>query len=392
MTEDEAIMERRNRGKPDFSGLEPLKREPGPPPMQRVTFEELSVKDIPEPKYLIDGIIREAGAALVFGPPGIGKSWVTSTCAFMAAHGRGLTLVDGLKAGDHEGVRVLIYDGEMVEFDIKKRNARLCDILHLGDRAAETRRNIYCYLKAAQPPGTNFIDLATMSHHAKILNECRELDIGLIIFDNLATLSSSLRDENDATCWNPLNDLIVSLKSIGVATLLVHHSNRGSKGDYRGSSNIMATLETVLQLQETDWGTKADEGARLGISFQKTRNSSVVSLNGKILHLPLVGPWEIETGGDIQMILDALKTGQYKGQAQIAKALDINQGTVSRKLKKAVEKGLITKQEIEDYYKGIVRIEYPPADAFDPFEGSECINFEALRDKALKRDRGDIIL
>ena len=107
MTEDEAIMERMNKGKPDFSGLEQVKPPYQPPPMQRMTFEELSERNIPEPKYLIEGIIREAGAALVFGPPGIGKSWVTSTCAFMAAHGRGLTLVDGLKAGDHEGVKSL---------------------------------------------------------------------------------------------------------------------------------------------------------------------------------------------------------------------------------------------------------------------------------------------
>ena len=261
----------------------------------------------------------------------------------------------------------------MVEFDIKKRNARLCDILKLGDRAGETRRNIYCYLKAAQPSGTNFIDLAT--------------------------LSSSLKDENDATCWNPLNDLIVSLKSIGVATLIVHHSNRGSSGDYRGSSNIMSTLETVVQLQETERTADADEGARMKIFFTKTRLDSTRSLNGKILHLPLTGPWELQTGEDIQMILDAIRTGKYKGQAQLAKALDINQGTISRKLKKAVEKGQITRQEIDDYYKGIIPIEYPPA---DPFEGSECINFrtpkdinfETLRElnSRNRKDQGDIIL
>jgi len=370
MTEDEAIMERMNREKPDFSGLESLKREPGPPPMQKMTFLDLSVMNIPEPKYIIEGVVREAGAALVFGPPGIGKSWFTSTLAFMAAHGQGLSIADGcLKGGEHNGKRVLIFDGEMVQYDIQQRNARLCDILKLGDRAGETLRNISCYLKAAQSPGTKFVDLATMSHHAKILNECEEGKIDLVIFDNLSTLSSSLRDENDATCWNPLNELIVSLKSIGVATLLVHHSNRGSKGDYRGSSNIMATLETVLQLQAPDWAAKTDGGARMKIFFQKTRNSSVASLNGKILHLPLEGPWELETGGELQIVLDAIRTGHYRNQTEIAKALNLNQGTISRRIKKAIDKNLITKSEIDDYYRGITPIET------DPFDGSECINF-----------------
>ena len=107
--------------------------------------------------------------------------------------------------------------------------------------------------------------------------------------------------------------------------------------------------------------------------IRATRNASALSLNGKILHLPLEGPWELETGGELQVVLDAIKTGQYRNQTEIG--LELNQATVSRRIKKATDKGLITKSEIDDYYRGIMPIET------DPFDGSECVNFANSEDQ-----------
>jgi hypothetical protein len=320
--------------------------------MRNLSAFEITKRDIPEPEWIIHGILRSGGAAMVYGPPGIGKTWLTETLAILAAHGRGLSIADGgLRAGDHDyGLNVLVFDGEMIEYDIKEMINRLSRDCNLGDRVEETLKNIHYYLKAGQPPLSGFIDLANPEDKETIIDHALLNGIELVVFDNLSTLSSSLRDENDSVCWNPLNDLIVGLKAVGIASLLVHHSNRGYSGEYRGSSNLMATLETVVQLGEVE---KA-EGIRMKVNFQKTRNAGMNILNDKILALPLTGPWRMEAGRDIQTTIDMLRSGRYKNQTELAGALSITQGQVSRRLKDAISAKLISMDEIKRCYKGLV--------------------------------------
>ena len=126
--------------------------------LRKLSANDILKRDIPQPDWLLEGIIRVAGAAMIYGPPGIGKSWLTSTLAVMAAHGRGLETADGgLKAGPQEGARVLIYDGEMVEYDIKMMLNRLSQILDMPDHVNETFANIDYCLKTGQMADADFI-------------------------------------------------------------------------------------------------------------------------------------------------------------------------------------------------------------------------------------------
>jgi len=153
-----------------------------------------------------------------------------------------------------------------------------------------------------------------------------------------------------------LNDLIVELKARKIAVLLIHRSNRGTKSEYRGSSNLLATLETVIQLKET---TGEYEGARMRVHFQKARNTAPLILNGKILHLPMTGPWtmaernikEEQVDEDAEEMARAVKACWYESQGELARVFSINQSTVSRRLKRAISKKMITQEEIDECFK-----------------------------------------
>ena len=323
--------------------------------MRKRNLKEINIMDIPEPKYLIRGLLREGGAAMVFGPPGIGKSWFVSTLAMMVAHGGGISIAGGtLAAGDYDWEKVLVFDEEMILYDIKERNARLSNILYLGEREDEIAGNIEYFLKSDQAPNVKFIDIANPEDRDRIINAVLLSGAKLVIFDNLSTLSSSLRDENDASSWNPLNDLIISLKGIGVATLLVHHSNRSRSGGNRGSSNIAATLEVSLKLEPVE-GESEYEGAQFKVHVDKGRRLGAKALEGKIFRLPPEGgEWQCgfnETGPEAQIVIE-LRTLTYRNQKELAKALGISQGEVSKKLKNAISVGMITEAEKKACFAG----------------------------------------
>jgi AAA domain len=51
------------------------------------SFLDLIHKKIPEPRWLIEDILREGGAAMIYGPGSIGKSFFIHTLVLMAARG-----------------------------------------------------------------------------------------------------------------------------------------------------------------------------------------------------------------------------------------------------------------------------------------------------------------
>ena len=146
-----------------------------------------------------------------------------------------------------------------------------------------------------------------------------------------------------------MNDLIIALKGIGVATLLVHHSNRSRSGGYRGSSNITATLEVSLKLEPVE-GEQDYEGAQFKVHVDKGRRLGAKALEGKIFRLPPEGgEWQCgfnETGPEAQIVIE-LRTLTYRNQKELGKALGISQGEVSKKLKNAIRLGMITEDREE---------------------------------------------
>jgi putative DNA primase/helicase len=346
------------------------------------SFLDLIHKKIPEPRWLIEDILQGGGAAMIYGPGSIGKSFFVHTLVLMAARGKpegaseiGTSILGQILECNTAPAKVLIFDGEMTEWDLRERTLQLCEILPFKDYADRDRTlaNIQIYPKTCQPPQTCFIDIADTKNRLRIIQECQRRNIDILVLDNLSTLSASLEDENKATAWAPLNELITSLKAIGCATILVHHSGKG--GSYRGSTSIITVLETVLCLEHPINPDLTFKGAQFRASDDpakiKIRNSQEVFLIGKKMKLPVpagdpstpIEPWIIEEDEEASEVktVRAAMTCKYRNQGELAHALGIDQSTVSRHIANFVKKKLkirdhtgswvtFKKEEIEEFF------------------------------------------
>lgn len=331
------------------------------------TLQEIVEAEVDTPEWLIEGILRRGGAAMVFGPAGVGKTWLVHTLTLMVAHGGGLAIGGGgeepntagagpeaskavLKAGEHQGARVLVVDGEMILADIAERAKVLSEALGLGtDQAKEALERVTVYAKADQDHRGAFVDLAAPEWTARIIEEAQAKRYDVIVLDNLSTLNPTLADENSAVAWNPLNNLIVALKGAGIAVVIVHHAGKG--GGYRGSSALATTLETIVNLEKvSDDEVCAD--ARFRVVIEKSRAHGVPEVHGKTLRLT-GGAWVVEVDelGEAARVVRMVRSLKYGSQRELAGAMGVEPMKVSRILNKGTALGLCTKDEIREWLK-----------------------------------------
>ena len=70
------------------------------------------------------------------------------------------------------------------------------------------------------------------------------------MLDNFSTLGE-VEDENAAASFNAIQQFLLQLKVQGVATMLVHHTGK-AEDNFRGSSKLAATFETIIQLERPE--------------------------------------------------------------------------------------------------------------------------------------------
>src|SRR5437764_1910702 len=84
----------------------------------RLPATELMIADLPAHQPILDPILATKSLALLYGPRGLGKTFVAMGIAWAAASG---TSVLGWQAP--RPYRVIYVDGEMASLDLKKRLA-----------------------------------------------------------------------------------------------------------------------------------------------------------------------------------------------------------------------------------------------------------------------------
>jgi AAA domain len=203
--------------------------------------------------------------------------------------------------------------------------------------------------------GCPFVDLSDPADKDRIISLVKNKGFRLVIFDNLSTLSPGLKSENDATEWTPLNDLIIDLKGLDCAVITVHHS--GKKGDYRGSSNLLAPLERVIGLEAVL--DSPFHGCQFTVLAGKDRNGDDLQINEKILQLAKLKdgegtyePWVIKDDekAKIRQYVRMLNSLNYQTQEEIGLAMDppVSQPTVHRLELSAIAEKMLTKDRIKE--------------------------------------------
>ncbi len=181
--------------------------------------------------YLVKGLLQRRSHAVVYGPPGAGKTFVALDMAYHVA--------SGLPWQDHRvhqgPVLYLAYEG----------------IGGMAKRAAA----LACRYEDADVPlflvgaDYNLRDAAGRKALGDDMAQLPEKPV-LIVIDTLARAMKG-GDENSAQDMGALNDAVSALiEATGACVLLVHHSGKNKASGARGSSALLGAVDTELQVDD----------------------------------------------------------------------------------------------------------------------------------------------
>jgi putative DNA primase/helicase len=246
---------------------------------------------------------------------------------------------------------VAYIDGEMHIGDIQERLRLLLDAAPGVDRKLASE-NLRFLSRQHQNPGTDF-PLITDGGGADYLAWIRQEKQDLLILNNFSTLGE-VTDENAAASFNAILQFLLGLKMQGVATMLVHHA--GKSGDFRGSSKLAATFETIIKLEKLREGVEPGT-AQFRVRYDKVRaggpNKTVREIVAKLEHLEQFGEpprvaWAYEAGDlplfdDLKMRLEA---GEFINQKEIADYCGKSKPMGKVYIDKGIQFGMWTEAEV----------------------------------------------
>jgi hypothetical protein len=216
------------------------------PPL--LTAEQLISGPVARRETILDPILATKSLALLYGPRGLGKTFVALGIAWAAASGG--SFLNWRADRPH---RVLYIDGEMAAADLQAR-------LKLLGSAPPTLKFLVADLGRYSLP-----DLGYYEGQGRLLQVWDDPE--LVILDNLSSLAGFKTGDPD--CWNELQRFLMMQRRDGRSMLLVHHANK--KGEQRGTNRREDVLDLVMAIRRpADY--QPAEGARFEIHFEKARD------------------------------------------------------------------------------------------------------------------------
>lgn len=200
---------------------------------QPFSLEELMLRKFPESRWLVDGLIPEAGITAISGTPASFKTWVHLFLARSVASGHPLFDKFPVK---HTGV--LIIDEENGERELQQRF-----------KVIDHEPLLPIYMQSLT--GFKLLEETT----TQLIVHCVEHEIGLVIFDSLVRINAG-GDENDALKMATVFQAMKRLTSEGITVVFIHHNRKPSgfkrsvlSFDMRGSSDILAAVDCHIAIE-----------------------------------------------------------------------------------------------------------------------------------------------
>lgn len=288
-----------------------------------VTYPDLLSLKIPERSCHLPWL-PEGGNVMVYGPRGVGKTFLQLALAIALTTGRDLW-----KWKCPAPVGVLYVDGEMQLDELRQRTTALMDSPPVAPLEFLSSQLVY------QRCGGKDLILTSDAMRQEVVKilEARPI-IRVLILDNISCLFSGIREDSKQD-WEPINAWLIRLRHRGLATVLVHHA--GKCGQQRGTSGREDSLDTVIQLARQTGGD-AQEGCHFELTFEKNR-----SVTGEA-----VAPLDVtlqNANGQLQWVWKPLEVSTLdrarrlvaegvQGPTELSEELGINKGYASRILKK----------------------------------------------------------
>ncbi|HLZ65465.1 MAG TPA: AAA family ATPase [Aliidongia sp.] len=302
--------------------------------------------NIPTREPILGTWLTQRHLSMLYAPAGVGKSMATFSIALAVAGGGKF-----LEWATPKPRKVLLVDGEMDVADLKERAALLLQALPQVDLEA-ARVNLEVFAQQDQHPEAQFPDLATPEGRAEIVKRAKAHKAELVILDNFSTLVT-VEDENAASSFNPVVELMQRLKSNGCAVILVHHARKGggngkvSEGNYRGTSKMAVIFNSIIALSHPG-GIASRTGTAFAWHFEKfrgMRDGTVGDFQATLTAGPVGdAAWthEASTENLVVELVALVRSVRCQNREELAAALGVSTGTISALKLKAIGQGLIS--------------------------------------------------
>lgn len=327
---------------------------PSPPPplhlgkiagLEAITAGALLLKSFPPRRFVVDPWLREGETALIWAASGVGKTMLSLSMAMAMATGGS---VGGWSA--EKPSKVVYIDGEMHLQDVRDRVDMLKTTGAVTLGAPDLLdTNLVFFSRQAQPRDAVFFDLTTEEGRNSILRACDTLGAEVLILDNFTTLSEQLEDENAAHAFKKIQRFLLQTKQAGLTTILIHHARKDGNA-LRGSASIEVTFEVVLELRKPK--IERMGAACFSPHFGKFRQKKGEQLLPRLWSLTEAG-WEIDEEVDLDAdnaALHCVRSLRFVSQTEVAVHLGLAKGTVSKHLATAVERKLISREDLKDCF------------------------------------------
>ncbi len=216
-----------------------------------LSFSELMEQSFPKARYTIEPFFEQGTVNMVSAPPNTWKSWLLFLCSAHIAEGT--DLFDRFPV---EKAKVMIVNEEDSFRAIQDR----FKILGITDTALP----IHFRVANGSKFESKFVD--------KLLDELKEKQIGVVIFDSLRAMHDA--DENDSTAMQKILDQMKRISRENITVIFTHHHRKkgmfekGSSAESsRGSSAINAAISGHISLDEEE----RDTGLYLVIRHLKSK-------------------------------------------------------------------------------------------------------------------------
>ena len=249
------------------------------------SFQEMVQTKYPEPKFMLDPIIREKTVTQISGDYGSGKSMTGMQMAVCFSSG-----LDFLHWKNRSAPRPVLYvEGEMPAVDIRERVLEMTESI-IDPNSSEIifrQDNLFILtLDDLDLAGFKFgfERLAVTNNEdgaAKgrllIENTIKEIkerkgQYPVLFLDNISALCSI--EENKSQDWSGLVNWFMRLKTMGVVIVYFHHTNK-SNGSASGSNMALRLVDTHIILKKLAPDQKFElegKSVQCSANFDKCRN------------------------------------------------------------------------------------------------------------------------
>ena len=298
-----------------------------------VSASDFRAREIPTPVSLLgDSILVAGGFGILYGQPGLGKSWLALELAHAVA--RGVPWLGLVTPGG--GARVGLLQLELGKHALQQR------LRVFGDHERDSELSVVC--GPADLPGG--MDLCRAGDVAMLRSRVKRDRLDLLVID--AFNRAHTANENKAEEIGPVLNTLDRLRhETGCAVQLVHHERKSGVGSgddddldaLRGSSRLQSDPTLHMRVKRTKAGqssitfVKVSEGAMPAPIMFRLRDNGRPEV--------VTSPGRAVCPTRDRVLQAVLRASQPVPQREIAAALSLSPATIKRHLEALVEAGRV---------------------------------------------------